>query len=271
MNTRMLSLGAFLSLLSACATLPNTNSTYIADETQDDTIGEVVAQLATTQTVQTPKNIQENQKKDADFEREITRLFQENTRLKQHIHQLQHRINELENRANTPTPTKPKATRPPKKPTPQTSKSPTPTAPHAQTMPDAPSVPTLAESTVRDMDNPLLQAQQQYRQGQYQQVIYTLRGADSGGDGSDQARKSMYLLMLSHQKLNNCQSVINIGQRLSSRFSGSREAGEALLSVGQCQWNIQQRDIAKDTWRKLLLSYPNSEASKRAKIQLNQK
>ena len=74
----------------------------------------------------------------------------------------------------------------------------------------------------------------------------------------------MHLLLQSHQKLGNCQSVINIGNRYVSRFRNSPEAADTLFAVGQCQWNIQQRDVARDTWRKLMRLYPASAAAKKA-------
>ncbi len=113
------------------------------------------------------------------------------------------------------------------------------------------------------------QAMQQYRSGNYTAAIATLRGADGGGSGSESARKSMYLLMQSHQRLANCESVINIGNRYANRFRSSAEAPDALYHVAQCQHSMQQRDIARDTWRKLIQTYPDSAAAKRAYRQLN--
>lgn len=117
----------------------------------------------------------------------------------------------------------------------------------------------------------LEKAQQQYRAQQYQAATATLREADSGGDGSESAQKSMFLLLQSHQKLNHCQSVINIGQRYAARFSGSPNAPEALSLVAQCQWRIQQQDIARDTWRKIIQQYPKSPAAARARNQIHKK
>ena len=114
-------------------------------------------------------------------------------------------------------------------------------------------------------------AQQQYRAQQYQAATATLREADSGGDGSETAQKSMFLLLQVHQKLNHCQSVINIGQRYATRFSGSLNAPEALSLVAQCQWRIQQQDIARDTWRKIIQQYPKSPAASRARNQIKQR
>ena len=117
----------------------------------------------------------------------------------------------------------------------------------------------------------LEKAQQQYRAQQYQAATATLREADSGGDGSETAQKSMFLLLQAHQKLNHCQSVINIGQRYATRFSGSLNAPEALSLVAQCQWRIQQQDIARDTWRKIIQQYPKSPAASRARNQIQQR
>ena len=117
----------------------------------------------------------------------------------------------------------------------------------------------------------LEKAQQQYHAQQYQAATATLREADSGGDGSESAQKSMFLLLQSHQKLNHCQSVINIGQRYAARFSGSPNAPEALSLVAQCQWRIQQQDIARDTWRKIIQQYPKSPAAARARNQIHKK
>ncbi len=117
----------------------------------------------------------------------------------------------------------------------------------------------------------LEKAQQQYRAQQYQAATATLREADSGGDGSETAQKSMFLLLQAHQKLNHCQSVINIGQRYATRFSGSLNAPEALSLVAQCQWRIQQQDIARDTWRKIIQQYPQSPAAARARNQIHKK
>lgn len=117
----------------------------------------------------------------------------------------------------------------------------------------------------------LEKAQQQYRAQQYQAATLTLREADSGGDGSETAQKSMFLLLQAHQKLNHCQSVINIGQRYATRFSGSLNAPEALSLVAQCQWRIQQQDIARDTWRKIIQQYPKSPAASRARNQIKQR
>lgn len=147
----------------------------------------------------------------------------------------------------------------------------TPSVPHSDNAPEVPTLAEIAPATLMAKNDVYQQAQTLFQQKKHQQVINLLKSADSGGNGSLTARKKMYLLLLSHQKLNNCQSVINIGQRLAQQFSGSHESAEAQFMVGQCQWHIQQRDIAKDTWRQLIASQPHSAAAKRAKTALQQK
>lgn len=108
------------------------------------------------------------------------------------------------------------------------------------------------------------QALKQYRSGNYAAAVALLKGMDSGGNGGETDRQSMYLLMQSHQHLGNCESVINIGNRFANRFRQSPQAAEALFSVGSCQYRMQQQDIARDTWRKLIQTYPESAPAKRA-------
>ncbi|MBF0802790.1 MULTISPECIES: tol-pal system YbgF family protein [unclassified Neisseria] len=114
-------------------------------------------------------------------------------------------------------------------------------------------------------------ALRQYRSGNYAAAIALLRGADSGGNGSDDAREQMYLLLQSHQRMGNCESVINIGNRFAKRFRNSPQASEALFGVGSCQYRMQQQDIARDTWRKLIQTYPDSPAAKRAYAELKKR
>lgn len=115
----------------------------------------------------------------------------------------------------------------------------------------------------------LEQARQLFQAGLYTQTVRLLKNADTGGNGSLEARHSMFLLMQSHWHLNNCESVINMGNRFASRFSGSPQAPEALYLVGQCQNRLQQKDIARTTWRKITTTYPKSPAARRAEKLLN--
>lgn len=115
----------------------------------------------------------------------------------------------------------------------------------------------------------LAQARQLYQAGLYTQAVRLLKGADSGGNGGLDARQSMFLLMQSHWHLNNCESVINIGNRFANRFANSPQAPDALYLVGQCQARLQQKDMARTTWRKITGQYPNSAAAKRAGKLLN--
>ncbi|MBH5330358.1 outer membrane protein assembly factor BamD [Eikenella sp. S3360] len=108
------------------------------------------------------------------------------------------------------------------------------------------------------------QAQQLYRSGSYSQALHQLRFAERSGSGGQTEQNALFLLMQSHEKLRNCESVILTGQRFATRFAANPKAAEALYSVGSCQWSMQQRDIARNTWRKLMQTYPNSPAARRA-------
>lgn len=126
------------------------------------------------------------------------------------------------------------------------------------------SVAGVASADTAASGSRLQQAQQQYRAGLYGQAVRTLAGADGGGNGDAEAQSSMYLLIQSHQRLNNCESVINVGNRFANRFARNPQAADALWQVAQCQWQMQQQDIARDTWRKIIQIYPDSAAAKRA-------
>lgn len=109
------------------------------------------------------------------------------------------------------------------------------------------------------------QAKKLYQRKQFAAVPRLLAYAENGGDGSTVARDSMYLLLLSHWRMGHCETVINLATRFGTRFSDSTaEASEALWLTGLCQERMQQKDIATETWRKLMHTYPNSAAAKRA-------
>lgn len=108
------------------------------------------------------------------------------------------------------------------------------------------------------------QAQQLYRSGLYSQALHQLRSAERSGSGGQTEQNALFLLMQSHEKLRNCESVILTGQRFATLFAANPKAAEALYSVGNCQWSMQQRDVARATWRKLMQTYPNSPAAHRA-------
>ena len=114
------------------------------------------------------------------------------------------------------------------------------------------------------------QAFKYYRSGNYTAAAAVLKGAD-GGNGSEISRKNMYLLLQSQQRLGNCESVINIGGRYANRFRNTAQAPDAMYSIGQCQYKLQQKDIARDTWRKLIHTHPDSEAAKRAAVSIMQR
>ncbi len=121
-------------------------------------------------------------------------------------------------------------------------------------------------------DNSQQQAYQQalrlYQGGFYNQALRHLSFAERSGNGSRIEQSALFLLMQSHEKLRNCESVILTGQRFAARFATNPQSAEALYSVGNCQWNMQQRDIARTTWRKLIQTYPQSAAARRANQRL---
>ena len=90
----------------------------------------------------------------------------------------------------------------------------------------------------------------------------------AAADGSNEASNGMYLLMLSHKNLKQCESTITVGRQFQQRFPQHIRAAEALYSVGQCQYDMQQKDIARETWKRVRVLYPHSAAAKRAAQQL---
>lgn len=117
--------------------------------------------------------------------------------------------------------------------------------------------------TASQAQNTYRQALKHYKNGKYAAAAALLKGAD-GGDGGDTAQRSMYLLLQSNAGMGKCESVIEIGRRYSNRFKDSPQAPEALYKIGECQYRLQQKDIARATWRSLIQSYPGSAAAKRA-------
>lgn len=107
------------------------------------------------------------------------------------------------------------------------------------------------------------QALKHYQNGRFSAAAALLKGAD-GGDGGSIAQRSMYLLLQSRVRMGNCESVIEIGRRYANRFKGTPTAPEAIFKIGECQYRLQQKDIARATWRGLIQAYPGSLAAKRA-------
>ncbi|MBF1296660.1 MAG: tetratricopeptide repeat protein [Neisseria meningitidis] len=131
-------------------------------------------------------------------------------------------------------------------------------------------VPSETDSAAQNELRLYNQAQKYYQRNNFSAAVAILKEAD-GGNGSEIARRNMYLLLQSQQHLGNCESVIEIGNRYANRFRNSPQAPDAMYSIGQCQYKLQQKDIARSTWRKLIQSFPNSEAAKRASISLKQR
>ncbi|QEY26421.1 tetratricopeptide repeat protein [Neisseria zalophi] len=188
---------------------------------------------------------------EPDMQSQIHQLSVEVTRLEKHIETLETRIRQLERRPVSSRNTRSQQT----------------LATASDMTVDRPAI--QEESTSNN--NAYNEALKKYRSGNYAAAAELLKGADSGGSGSAIDRKSMYLLIQSHRRLGNCESVINIGRRFAVRFRSTNQAAEALFSVGSCQYQMQQQDIARDTWRKLIHSYPDSPAAKRAYTQLQKR
>ena len=117
-------------------------------------------------------------------------------------------------------------------------------------------------------DETYSRAYAQYQKKQYAQAVQTLKPYGSGGNGSIEAANGMYLLMLSHKQLKQCESTIAVGRQFQQRFPTHIRAAEALYSVGQCQYDMQQKDIARETWKRVRVLYPHSAAAKLAAQQL---
>lgn len=195
-------------------------------------------------------------------QKQIHLLTTQNIQLRQQVDYLNERLAQMEHTRSIPPAPVP---RPPKKKTPPARKQTAVRIPAENITPDM----SAYRSNLPDpTEDNLKLARQQFKRGDYRGVLNTLRGIDGGGNGSTAARHSMYLLLQTNLRLNHCQSVIQIGQRLASRYANSPEAPEALYTVGECQRGLQQQDIARDTWRKLISSYPNSTAARRARALL---
>ncbi|MDO1509009.1 MULTISPECIES: tol-pal system YbgF family protein [unclassified Neisseria] len=184
---------------------------------------------------------------EPDMQTQINTLGMQITRLEEQISGLQTRIRQLERRAPKQAPRQPQ------------SKTPAETTP-SQTRSSSPAAIAA-----------YAQAQKHYQNGNYSAVLPLLKNAEGGGNGDETARQSMYLLQQSHLRLGNCESVIHIGNRYVNRFRNSPQAPNALFDVANCQYRMQQQDIARDTWRKLIQIYPDSAAAKRAATKLKKR
>ena len=78
-------------------------------------------------------------------------------------------------------------------------------------------VPSETDSAAKNELRLYNQAQKYYQRNNYSAAVAILKEAD-GGNGSEIARRNMYLLLQSQQRLGNCESVIEIGNRYANRF-----------------------------------------------------
>lgn len=169
-----------------------------------------------------------------DLQRQIDLLSVEVTRL-------QNRVDELEKRQFTPTRAKPKSY----------STRTTPVADNPKESKSSPNLPS--------------QAQTLFQQKQYQRLIDHINQTENSNTINAQ---NLHFLIQSHYQLNNCQSVIDLSRRYLSRFRNTTQAPNVMHQIGWCQWKMQQKDIARDTWRQLIRIYPQSKAAKKAQTDL---
>lgn len=101
-------------------------------------------------------------------------------------------------------------------------------------------VPSETDSAAQNELRLYNQAQKYYQRNNFSAAVAILKEAD-GGNGSEIARRNMYLLLQSQQRLGNCESVIEIGNRYANRFRNSPQAPDAMYSIGQCQYKLQQK------------------------------
>lgn len=115
------------------------------------------------------------------------------------------------------------------------------------------------------------EARRLFQAGLYAQAINLLKNADSGGNGSTEAQERMWLLLLNHAHLNNCESVINIGKRFNALYPHNAHNANVLYQVAVCQNRLQQQDIARVTCQHIINTYPNSSAAAKARQLINKK
>lgn len=156
--------------------------------------------------------------------------------LQEHVRRLEHQIAQLQQKTNTT-------------PRPRTT---SPSTANKQ--------PTAAQI--------LAAAQNHHRQQQHNQALQQLNQLERHNPNNEQSAQSLYLRVQIHASQNNCESLIISGQQLVQRFPRHAHSADALLRIGQCQWQMQQRDIARDTWRRLIHSHPQSPAAAQARQRL---
>lgn len=126
----------------------------------------------------------------------------------------------------------------------------------------ASSAPTgIRENTAQ---NNYHQAQQAFAAGQYARAVTLLQAYSNGGNGDENAQQGMWLLARSHEKLAHCESAIQVAKVFARRFPKNSNAADAWLVVARCQIKMQQKDIARETLRYLIGTYPRSSAAKSA-------
>lgn len=114
----------------------------------------------------------------------------------------------------------------------------------------------------------LAQAQVHQQNKRYNQALQQLNQLEQLNPNDTQQAQALQLRVHIHRAQNNCQSLIIAGQQLAQRFPRHPASADALLHIGHCQWQMQQRDIARNTWRRLIHSHPQSQAAAQARQRL---
>ncbi|MDO5687336.1 MAG: tetratricopeptide repeat protein [Neisseria sp.] len=121
-----------------------------------------------------------------------------------------------------------------------------------------------ANSTHNAGNDVYRQAQQAFSAGQYARAVTLLQAYPNHTTNNENVVQGLWLLARSHEKLAHCESAMQVAHLLERRFARHEHAPDALLLVARCQIKMQQKDIARDTVRRLNDTYPDSRAAKNA-------
>lgn len=132
----------------------------------------------------------------------------------------------------------------------------------------SPTPPAATNSQRPSTAQILAQAQSHRQNNRPNQALQQLKQLERHNLTDNQAAQALHLRVQIHNAQKNCQSLIIAGQQLTQRFPRHPFSADALLHIGQCQWQMQQRDIARNTWRRLIHSHPDSTAAKEARRRL---
>ncbi len=130
--------------------------------------------------------------------------------------------------------------------------------------PNLPSTPVKNNNATAPTISPYQQALSAYQNKQYQNAIRLLHAYGQNYN----TPAANFLMIQSHYQLQNCESVINLGKNFQRNVPKHIKAPDALMLVANCQYKMQQKDIARNTWRYIIQAYPNSVAAGQARVKL---